>query len=488
MAVKPSVLIAAAALAACTVGPRYVRPAAPAGAERPFVSARPAAASPAPTPPLWWRLFDDRTLDALVQRALTQNQDLRAAAANLAYAQAQVDEARAGRYPTTDLDFAPSYGRTTQQAQARQGPGMAWAAGFVANYQIDLFGRIRRTIEAAKANAEAVRFTEDATRVTVAAETAAAWSQVCGFGRQAAAARDSLKVTQETYDLTVEQRDAGALSDFDVEREGVLLEQARAAVPPLEGQQRAALFALAALTGDTPSGLPASLLACQTPPTMRQPLPVGDGTALLRRRPDLQAAERQLAAATARIGVAAADLYPTITLAGSVSTLAATFAGMFNPANLAWGIGSNTAGATPLITWSFPNTLVAQAHVREARAQASAALATFQSTVLTALKETEQALAIYATEIDHHTALAAARTRADRAFDLAKVQYRAGSYSFLDLLTAQATAVAADQALAASDQTLSADQVAVFQALGGGWENAPPVVPPAIAGKTPQIR
>jgi outer membrane protein TolC len=190
--------------------------------------------------------------------------------------------------------------------------------------------------------------------------------------------------------------------------------------------------------------------------------------------------------------VATADLYPTITLAGSVTSAASTISGLFNSNNVAYGIGSSSTtgsgAATPLITWAFPNTLVAQAHIKEARAQASGALATFESTVLTALKETETALSAYATEIDHNVALAAARARADEAFRMAQTQYRLGAFSFLDLLQAEATAVAADQALAASYQTLATDQVGVFQALGGGWEDAPAVVPPAIAGVTPKIR
>jgi NodT family efflux transporter outer membrane factor (OMF) lipoprotein len=427
-------------------------------------------------------------LDWLVQRALTQNENLKVAAANLAYAQAQVDEARAGRYPSTDLAFGPSYGRSQTEVQAHQPASFSWAGGFVAAYQVDLFGRIRRTIQAARANAEGLEATEDATRVTVAAETAGAYASLCGFGRQIAVARSSLDVVQKTYDLTVLQRNAGALSDFDVERQGVLLEQAKAAIPPLEGQRRAALFSLAALVGMTPKAFPAEIGACQTPPEVARPLPVGDGAALLRRRPDLRAAERQVAAATYRIGVATADLYPTITLSGSVSSAASTLAGVFSAANVAYGVGGSAAGATPLISWAFPNTLVAQAHIKEARAQASAALATFDAAVLEALKETETALSVYATEIDHHAALSGARTRADAAFRLAQTQYRLGSFSFLDLLQAEATAVAADQALAASDQTLAADQVGVFQALGGGWEEAPAVTPPPIAGKSPQIR
>jgi NodT family efflux transporter outer membrane factor (OMF) lipoprotein len=483
-----TILMAAVCLTGCVVGPRYRTPATPLDAKGGFVSSEPAAAAAAPLPPRWWRLYDDPTLDSLVERALTENNDLKVAASNLAYAQAQVDEAKAGLYPSTELTFGPGYGRSPTQVELGQPASYAGSGGFVASYQVDLFGRIKRTIQAAKSNAEAEAALQDVTRVTVAAATAGAYAEACGFGRQMVVARRNLDVAQKTYDLTVAQRDVGALNDFDVARQAVLLEQARAVIPPLDGQRRASLFALAALAGMTPKEIPAGVAACETPPTLKQPLPVGNGAALLRRRPDLREAERQLAAATYRIGVATADLYPTITLGGSVSTAANSIPGLFNPNSIAYGVGAASNPVAPLISWAFPNTLIAHAHIREARAQASAALAAFDGAVLTALKEAETSLATYATEIDHHSALASARSHAETAFNLARKQYDDGAFSQLDLLQAEATFIAADQALAASDQAIATDQVAVFQALGGGWEDAPKVTPPPIAGVTPEVR
>jgi NodT family efflux transporter outer membrane factor (OMF) lipoprotein len=479
-----TILLAGACLSGCVVGPRYRTPATPTDASGNFVSAEPMAAMP----PHWWRLFDDPVLDGLVERALTENNDLKAAAANLAYAQAQIDEAKAGLYPSTELTFGPSYGRSPTAVQEGQPASFSWAGGFVASYQVDLFGRIKRTIQAAKASAEAEAAVEDVTRVSVAGATAGAYADICGFGRQIVVARRNLDVAQKTYDLTASQRAHGALDDLDVARQAVLLEQARAAISPLEGQRRAALFALAALVGLTPKEIPANVVACETPPSIRQPLPVGDGAALLRRRPDVREAERQLKAATYRIGIVTADLYPAVTLGGSVSSASSSLSGLFDSKNVAYGVGPTTAAVPPLISWTFPNTLVARAHIREARAQASAALAMFDGAVLTALKEAETSLSTYATEIDHHAALASARNHAETAFELARKQYADGVFSQLDLLQAEATFIAADQALAASDQTLSTDQVAVFQALGGGWEDAPKVTPPPIAGVTPQVR
>ena len=472
--------VAAVALASCAVGPNYRAPTTPPSAAGPFVSTAPSSAAAEAVPPDWWRLYNDPVLDRLVLEALAENQDLKVAEANLANAEALVSQARAGLFPSTTTTASVDRGRVATAAsdfpslaKAKASAITTYSTGFSAAYQLDLFGQIRRSIEAAKANAQSAEAAEDAVRVTVAAETAAAYANVCGYAEQAAVARRSVRVIQNTYDITVRQRDAGALSDFDVARQATLLEQARAVVPTIEGQRRAALFELTALLGKTPAEAPADAAACQTPPKVDHPLPVGDGAALLKRRPDVRQADRQLASATAKIGVAVSGLYPSVSLGGSISGTATQPSQLLNYAAVAYSVG-------PLITWSFPNTLVALAQIREARAVASGALASFDSTVVQALKETEQALTTYAAELDRHAALTAARDRANEAFRLAQLQYQAGTASFLDLLTAETTVVSADQALAASDQLISSDQVAVFQALGGGWEDAPAVVAPKV--------
>jgi NodT family efflux transporter outer membrane factor (OMF) lipoprotein len=473
-------LLAVAALGGCAVGPNYRTPATPPTASGSFVSSAPARVSSDALPADWWRLYDDPVLDRLVREALVQNDDLKVAAANLANAEALVSQARAGLFPSTTADAAFTRERAATAASAitsyasQKEPALSvYSTGFTAAYQVDLFGQVRRSIQAAKANAESEAAAEDAVRVTVAAETSAAYANVCGYAQQAAVARHSLRVLQDGYDIAVRQRDAGALSDFDVERQATLLEQARAAVPVFEGQRRAALFELTALLGKTPAEAPADAAACATPPKVKQPLPVGDGAALLKRRPDIRQADRTLASVTAKIGVATASLFPSVSLGGSISGSALEPSKIFNYNAVAYSLG-------PLITWTFPNTLVALAQIREAKAVASGALASFDSTVVQALKESEQALTTYAAELQRHTALAAARDHAHQAFVLAKIQYEAGTASYLDLLTAETTLVSADQALAASDQLIATDQVAVFQALGGGWEDAPRVVPPKV--------
>jgi NodT family efflux transporter outer membrane factor (OMF) lipoprotein len=453
-------------LNACAVGPRYIPPHTPAPAQGAFVSSGPVGADQ-PLPPFWWRLYRNPVLDRLVRQALTENQNLKVAAANLAYAQTLLDEAKAGRYPSTSLTAGPQYDRSSTSLLTGAPAAWAYTAGFTASYQVDLFGRIRRAIEQASANVEATRAAEDVARVTVAAATAGAYANICGLGEQIDVASRSLAVVQQIYDITARQRDAGGLSDFDVARQGVLLEQARAALAPLDGQRRSALFALAALIGKTPAEAPPDAAGCRVSPRLGRPLPVGDGAALLRRRPDIREAERTVAADT--------DLYPTVTLGGSVATAAGQLGQMFAYPGTTYGVG-------PLISWTFPNITVSLARIDRARAQASAAIATFDGAVLQALQETEQALATLASELDHNRALVAARTNADEALRLAQIQYQAGTASGLDQLTAEQTSIAADQAVAASDQAIAADEIAVFQALGGGWEDAPPVAAAKVGG------
>ncbi|MDB5458279.1 MAG: efflux transporter outer rane subunit, partial [Caulobacteraceae bacterium] len=267
-------------------------------------------------------------------------------------------------------------------------------------------------------------------------------------------------------------RDAGGLSDFDVSRAAALVAQTQAAIPPLEGQRRSALYQLAVLTGRPPETVLAVADACRAPPLLNQPIPVGDGAGLLRRRPDVRQAERALAAATARIGVAVANLYPTVTLGGAVTAAAPTLTGLGKYQNVAFGVG-------PLISWTFPNTLVAQAQIQQARAQASGSLASFNGVVLNALKETEQALTAYGAELDRRGALVAARDQSAEALRFARIRFEAGGASFLDVLDSQRTLVAAQSALAASDAALVGDQITVFKALGGGWEDSPAVKAPS---------
>jgi NodT family efflux transporter outer membrane factor (OMF) lipoprotein len=465
-----------AALGGCAVGPSYTRPAPPAGATAPFVSADPAIAAPQGAQDDWWRLYRDPALDDLVQQALRRNTDLRVAAANLSQARALLNQARSGLFPSTSESFGADYGRSAlanyaATAQGRRAPNeWIYQAGLDVSYEVDLFGRVRRTIEAAKADAQAAAAAVDAVRVTVAAETTRAYADACAFHEQADVARQTLQIEQQSFGITQRQRDAGASSDFDLERAATLVEQTRAQIPALEGQRRSALFQLAVLTGRPPAQISPQADACAAPPQLVQLIPVGDGAALLRRRPDVARAERQLAAATARVGVAVANLYPNVTLGGSLASAAPNLSGLGGYSAIAAGIG-------PLISWNFPNLGVALAQTQAAKAAASASLASFDGAVLVALQETEQALATYNGELGRHAALLAARDHSAAALKIAQIKFNVGGESFLDLLDAQRTLADTQTALAVSDGALVTDQITVFKALGGGWQSAPKVTP-----------
>src|SRR6185437_688603 len=210
----------------------------------------------------------------------------------------------------------------------------------------NLFGRVRRSIEAARADDEAVAAARDVVKITVAAETARAYAQICAFGEQLDVARRSLDVVSREEGITANRLKAGAGSQFDVVRAQGLVAQVRASIPPLEGQRRAALFELAAVLGRPPDKAPNEVESCVLPPRLTDLIPVGDGAALLKRRPDVRQAERRLAAATARIGVATGALYPDISIGATVGTVG-ILDDLGTPATNRWGFG-------PLISWTVP--------------------------------------------------------------------------------------------------------------------------------------
>jgi NodT family efflux transporter outer membrane factor (OMF) lipoprotein len=453
----------ALALAACTtVGPDYKAPsptAAEPSAAAPFIG----AASPAFTgdepPGRWWSLFRDPVLDGLIEQALAANTDLRVAAANLAQARAVLRETRAGRLPTTSISGGATYAN-------EPGPGGAdtiFDAGLDVGYQLDLFGRIRRATEANRADLEAVQAAFDLTRVTVAAETARAYSDACNFGRQLEVARETVRIQEQTFDLTRRLVAGGRGTALDTAQAGSLMEQTRAQLPTLEGERRAALYRLSVLTGRPPAEFPQIVAACSTAPALSQPIPVGNGASLLARRPDIRRAERELAAATARIGVATAELYPDIRLGLSAGSTASSIGGLASGSGLRFGLG-------PLISWTFPNTRVARSRIAQAEAGAQAALARFDGTWLGALEETETALTRYASELDRAAALRRARSNSLEAARVARLRYRAGRESFQIVLEAERSLSQTEAALAQSEAQLSTSLVAVFLALGGGWQ------------------
>lgn len=466
---KRLILLAAGLVSACTVGPDYRPPAQPAATAGSFTDPGSARVSTAPAQGDWWRLFEDPALDSLVAQALAHNTDVRVAAANLQRARAILAEARVDRLPTTDLSASYSRQRFGNAPGVPGGPAQNFdffTAGLDASYEVDLFGRVSRSIEAGRADADAAAAALDAARVTVAAETARTYAQACAFAAQANVARETVRLQERTLDLTTRLFDGGRGTRRDVDQASVLADNARAQVPAFEAERRAALYALATLTGRPPAEVDSAASACAAPPSVGTLIPVGDGAALLARRPDVRQAERSLAADTARIGVATAALYPSIRLLGSASLGARDIGDLGSSSSFSFSLG-------PLISWSFPNLGVARARIRQAEASEQAALARFDGTVLTALREVEQALARYAGELDRNAALRRAEAAAANAARIAELRFDAGRDSFLLRLDAERDRANARAALAQSNAALAEAQVALFKALGGGWEGAP---------------
>jgi NodT family efflux transporter outer membrane factor (OMF) lipoprotein len=466
-------------LAGCVLGPSYVPPALPAGASSPLQSLRTALEAGGEVPEQWWRLYEDPLLDGLLKEALAANADLAVAEANHSAAVAVLDSARSGHYPSATIDAAGTYGRNATFDEILKvdghSPQRTWILDDVldVSYELDLFGRVHRSIEASHADSEAAAAARDVLKVTIAAETTRAYAQICTLGEELLVAHRSLDVVTREASITARRYEAGANSRFDVVRAQALVAQVRSTIAPEEGQRRAALFELTALLGRTPVNAPTETLACVLWPRLTGLIPVGDGASLLKRRPDIRQAERYLAGATARIGIATADLYPRITLSALYGSAAANVPSLLSERGLTWGLG-------PSISWAFPNQSIPRARVRQANASAAAALAEFDSVALRALKETEQCLALYGAQLDRRAALGEARDMAHEAFDLAHGQFLAGSSSNLELLLTEQELVAAEAAVAVSDAALAQAQISIFKALGGGWQRPAPASLPEM--------
>jgi multidrug efflux system outer membrane protein len=396
---------------------------------------------------------------------LTANTDLRAAAANIAHADAAVAVAEDARLPQTKIGGTFGYGEIAgeEYLQPRSPPadGLYDVAATV-GYQIDLFGQIARGIEAAKADAEATRAARDVTRITVAAETVRAFVDVCAAGHELLVARHSLELQQQSFDLTRRLVAAGRGTALDATRSKAQVEQFRANIPQLVAQHRTALYRLAVLTGRPPAEFPKEVDSCAAEPVLKAPIPVGDGAGLLKRRPDIRTAERQLAAATAQIGVATADLYPKINFGLNLESVGIVEDFLAGP-TMAYSAG-------PLISWDFPQQNAIRARIKAAEAGAEAAFANFDGKVLGALREVESTLTVYAHDLDRRTALQAARDRAAEAAGQADRLYKDGREDAFTDLDAQRVLASADAALAQAETGVAEDQVNLFLALGGGWQ------------------
>lgn len=469
-----AVLTLAGTLNACTaVGPDYQVPddalSQRSEAQAPFDLAGNAQVEQAELPDDWWTLYEDPMLNRLVSEALAGNTDVRLAYHNLRRAYEGFQMAHHAQEVELGAAGSLARGQLSSESLALQEkiPVMNLAdAGLSVGYQLDLFGKLKRVAESAGASADASAAALDSARITVVAQVVRNYVAACHASAELTIAEQSLDIQRRQLDVAKRLFDGGRGNEVDVARARAQVEALRAELPPFESKKSAALYQIAALLGRAPGDLPEAVAACAQAPQLNQPIPVGDGAALLKRRPDIRAAERTLAAATADIGVATAMMYPQIDLGAS-----AGYTGMLehiaDPITRRWAFG-------PSISWHIP-TQVDRARVRATEAGADAALARFDGVVLTALRETQTLLARYADDLRRNHALREARGAASHAADHTRRLYQEGRLAYLDSLDTERTLATAEAALAASEAQLSQDQVDLFLALGGGWQSQSPV-------------
>lgn len=456
-------------LVGCAVGPDYKAPETKVPSQ--YASTQPAtqpttqAAATQPVLATWWTSFNDPQLDHLIDQAVQSNLDLR-------IAEARVREARAARgvvasdyYPK--VDAAGSYDRSRSSKNVNQGSSQVpteqnlWTAGFDAAWEVDVFGRVRRSVESADANIDTAVAQRNDVLLSLLAEVARNYVELRGFQRQIAIAQENVKSQQETLGLVQAKFKAGLSSDVDVARSEAQVASTQSQIPLLETSVAQSIHRLSVLLARDPAALTDELLQARPLPQPPPQIPPGVPSELLRRRPDIRSAERSLAAATARIGVATADLFPRFTILGQLGLQANKFTNLGDSSSIFWSVG-------PGVRWPIFNAGQIRNQIRVEEARTDQALARYEQTVLGALEETENALVAYRQEYVRRAALAQAVSSNERAVKLSQQLYQRGLANFLDVLDAQRSLYLSQDALATSDTTVSSNAVALFKALGGG--------------------
>lgn len=458
-----------AILCGCAVGPAYVRPPSPTLSAYAEFDAHVYSTAPPIDP--FWRTLDDVTLAQLIENALILNTDLRAAVARLDRAGALAGLSRFEQAPTVTASGA--YARTRESAV--QAPGFSRAQrdlniyqdAAVFSWELDFFGRVRRSVGAARADRDATLADLYALRVSLAAEVARTYFQLRGAQEQLDVARSNAENQRATLQLTEARLQAGRGTDFDTARARVQLESTLARIPLLEDVIAVAAHRLAVLAGKPPGELLQLLEPSAPLPKLPHTVAVGEPADLLRRRPDIAAAERRLAASTQRIGVATAALFPRVTLLGSVGAVATDGHDLFSRDAQSYSFG-------PAIDWSFLDVGRVRARIEASRADAAADLALYEGTVLRAYEEAENALHGYTraqAALDNLERAAAAGGDAAR---LAHQRFEGGASDFLQVLEAERARLDAEDALAQAHLRAATALVAVYRALAGGAANQVP--------------
>ncbi len=478
--IKPLVLVlAASVLAGCAVvGPNYQRPAPALDAG--FVNAGTGSTNSQPVAPdiaQFWRGFNDPQLDTLIERALASNGDVRVAQARLQEARANLTGADALAEPGVGFsgDATRAVRPITQQPGTTRGArtGSTFDTSFIANWELDLFGRLRRGSEASSALVDAGMAGIGAAQTSVAAEVARNYLELRGLQQRLAVTQASLLNQRESRRITQARVDVGRGTQLDLARANTLVATTEAALPLLQSGIERSVFALATLAAQSPRDLLGRLSSATPlpglPVTDLSALPLGTPAQWLMRRPDLIAAERELAAATAQIGVATADLFPRLSLTGLLGLNAAVLGNLARAESLRYSLGAG-------LSWTPFDAGGIRARIAASEARAQASLARYDQAVASALEETEGALSRYTRSAERATRLALAVSSAQEASQLAGLRFNAGVSDFGVVLDAEREVLSARDQLVQAEVATATALVAVYRALGGGWTAAMPSV------------
>jgi multidrug efflux system outer membrane protein len=417
----------------------------------------------------WWQKFNDPQLTALVEQAVNANLDLQLAEARLRQARATRGVVAGGLWPA--VNSSATYQRTNATG-ATHAESVAhnqdlFQAGLDAVWELDIFGGIRRNVESANANIQAAQAGIRDAQVSLVGEVTLNYVQLRGFQQQMVIAQNNLKAQQHTAEITRQRFAAGFVSALDVANADAQVATTASQIPVLETSARQAIYALSVLLAQPPAALLQALSGMQPLPVTPPAIPVGLPSDLLRRRPDIHQAEAQIHVATAQIGVATADLFPKFSLTGSLTYQSNVLQNLFAGASRAWSFG-------PAVNWPIFQGGSIQSNIRVQESLRDQAFITYQKTVLTALQEVENALIAFAKEWEHYKALHDAVVANRKAVDLSMQLYTQGQIDFLNVLDAQRSLYASEDALVQSTQNTATDLIAIYKALGGGWEDEPP--------------
>jgi len=473
---KPNHLSTVALLAflagGCAVGPNYHQPTVPTPAcwGEPLNGGE--TGSPAAVAD-WWRSFRDPELDSLISRAAQSNLDLKIAQARVREARAEYGIAVGNLLPM--VDASGSYARQREsQSQPLVGPGdhlpsgipfenNFYQSGFDASWEIDVFGGKRRAVESAKAQVAAAEFGQRDILVTLLGEVARNYVEARGYQRRLEIARDNIRAQEQSLAITQNRFTNGLTSNLDVQQASMLLATTRAVVPSLETALDASIHRLGVLLGQTPESLETELATVAPIPAAPPVVPVGLPSELLLRRPDVALAERQLAAATANIGVAKADLFPKFYLTGVAGFESVSASDWFDGGSRFWSAG-------PTVQWNIFDAGRIRANIKVQNARQEQALAKYEQTALSAFEDVANALVAYAKEQVRRRSLEDAVTSSQESLRLANQLYANGLSNFINVLDAERSLYQAQDALAQSDRTVSTDVIALYKSLGGGWK------------------